>query len=233
MKNNVFTSVLAILITFSTTVYSQKIVEKTFPVSADDEISFEFKFANEIKVTTWDKNEVYVKASVNINDNNNNDNFELKFNQRSTGLEIESKIINIDDLPQRKRIVKEDGNGDRTIINDCTVEMDLYFEVKVPKNSGLEVETISGDIEINGVLGRMEINTISGYIDLSLPANRNADLELSTISGGMYSDFDFKSNQENGYHHYRRNQISKTLNSGGTRIFLKTISGDIFLRKIK
>ncbi|MGM0408223.1 MAG: hypothetical protein ACQERU_09565, partial [Bacteroidota bacterium] len=85
MKNNVFTSVLAMLITFSTTVYSQKTVEKTFPVSADDDISLEFKFADDIKVSTWDKKEVYVKVSVNINDNSNNDHFELNFNQRSTG----------------------------------------------------------------------------------------------------------------------------------------------------
>ena len=76
MKNNVFTSVMAILITFSTTVYSQKIVERTFSVSADDDIALEFKFANEIKVSTWNKNEVYVKASVTINDNDHNDNFD-------------------------------------------------------------------------------------------------------------------------------------------------------------
>jgi hypothetical protein len=233
MKNNVFTSVLVILITFSTTLFSQRIVEKTFAVSVDDEISLEFKFANEINVTTWDKNEVFVKASVNINDNNNNDNFELIFNQRSTGIEIESKIINIDDLPQRKRIIKEDKNGDKIIINDCTVEMDLFFEVKVPASADIEIETISGDIEIDGILGRMDINTISGFIDLSLPENHNADLELSTISGSMYSDFDFKSDEEKGYSHYRRNEVSKRLNNGGTRIFLKTISGDIFLRKSK
>ena len=233
MKNNVFTSVMAILITFSTTVYSQKIVERTFSVSADDDIALEFKFANEIKVSTWNKNEVYVKASVTINDNDHNDNFELNFNQRATGLEIESEIINMDDLRQSKPIVKQYRNGDRTIINDCTVEMELYFEVKVPKQSGLEIETISGDIEINGVLGRMDIHTISGYIDLSLPDNHNADLELNTISGGMYSDFDFTSNKETGYHRYRRNEVSRRLNSGGTRIFLKTISGDIFLRKSK
>ncbi|MEE4196505.1 MAG: DUF4097 family beta strand repeat-containing protein [Bacteroidales bacterium] len=235
MKKRGFIYVLAILLLNANalSLYSQKIVEKTFPVSPDDDISLEFKFANKVNVTTWDKNEVYVKVSVNINNNSNNDHFELQFNQHAAGLEIESEIINLDDLTQRKRVVKQDRNGEITVINDCTVEMELYFDVKVPKESGLELETISGDIEINGVLGRMDINTISGYIDLSLPDDHDADLELSNISGGMYSNFDFTSNQETGYHHYRRNKVSRRLNNGGTLINLKTISGDIFLRKSK
>ncbi|MFW5721354.1 MAG: DUF4097 family beta strand repeat-containing protein, partial [Bacteroidota bacterium] len=227
MKKIYIISVLSILLVYSNTLYSQRIVEKSSPVSSEDDITLVFKFANEIKITTWDKNEVFVKASVNINDNKNNDNFELNFKQRSTGLEIESEIINMDDLRQRKRIVKEDKNGDEIIINNCTVEMELFFEVKVPVNAGIEIETISGDIEIDGVLGRMDINTISGFIDLSLPENHNADIELNTISGNMYSDFDFKSDVEKGYHHYRHREISKRINQGGSRIFLKTISGNI------
>lgn len=232
MKNNVFTYVLAILMTFSNAARSQKVFEKSSPVNSNDEISLDFQFAKEIKVTTWDKNEVYVKATVNINDNADNDRFSLKLDKRSTGIKVESEIEDLDGLHRHKRIVKEEDDG-KTIIYDCSVDMDLYFEVKVPKNNKLEIETISGDIDIKGVLGRMDINTISGFIDLSLPSDYNADLELSTITGGMYSDFDFNDERNDGYHHYGKNELSKRLNNGGTRIFLETISGDIYLRKAK
>lgn len=231
MKNNVFTYVLAILMTFSYAAHSQKVFEKSSPVTNNDDISLDFQFAKEIKVTTWDKNEVYVKAIVNINDNADNDRFSLNLDKRSTGIKIKSDIEGLDDLHRHKRIVKED-DGKTTIYN-CSVDMGLYFEVKVPKNNKLEIKTISGDIDIKGVLGRMDINTISGFIDLSLPPDYNADLELSTITGGMYSDFDFNDEKNNGYHHYGKNELSKRLNNGGTRIFLETISGDIYLRKAK
>lgn len=232
MKNNVFTFVLAILMSFSGIAHSQKVIEKTYPVSSSDEISIEFQFADEINISTWDKNEVYVKATISINDNQDNERFSLNQKQRSTGIKIESEIEDMSDLHRHKKIIKDDDDGN-TIIYDCSIDMDLFFEVKIPKNRKLDVETISGDITITGVQARMNINTISGFIDLALPSDYNADLELSTITGGMYSDFEFDKEENDGYHHYGRNEISKQLNKGGTRIFLETISGDIYLRKAK
>jgi len=214
---------------FSNTLFSQKIVEKSSPIKENEELSLDFEFADQITVTTWDKNEVYVKVTVSINDNEDNENFNLEVKQRSTGIEFESEIENMRSLQTRKRIVDEDGHT----VTYNSIDMDLYFEVKVPANIDLEIETISGDIDIKGVLGRMDINTISGFIDLTLPEKHNADLELSTISGGMYSDFEFNNKKYKGYHHYGKSDLSKRLNNGGTRIFLETISGDIFLRKSK
>jgi DUF4097 and DUF4098 domain-containing protein YvlB len=214
---------------FSNTVFSQKIVEKSSPIKENEELTLNFEFADQITVTTWNKNEVYVKVIVSINDNEDNDKFKLGLNQRSTGIEFESEIENMKSLQTRKRIIDEDGHT----ITYNSVEMDLFFEVKVPANIDLEIETISGDIDIKGVLGRMDINTISGFIDISLPEKHNADLELSTISGGMYSDFEFNDKKYEGYHHYGKHDLSKRLNNGGTRIFLETISGDIYLRKAK
>ena len=219
---------MAILMTLSCTILGQKVVEKSSPIKENEELTLDFQFADKITITTWNKNEVYVKATISINNNEDNDMFKLELDQRSTGIKFESEIENMRNLQTRKRIIDEDGH---TIIYN-SIDMDLYFEVKVPENVDLEIETISGDIEIKGVLGRMDINTISGFIDLSLPVKHNADVELSTISGGMYSDFEFNNEKNNGYHHYGKHDLSKRLNNGGTRIFLETISGDIYLRKV-
>ncbi|NOQ24739.1 MAG: hypothetical protein GQ564_05185 [Bacteroidales bacterium] len=229
MKKYIFTYVLAILMSFSSSIYGQKVIEKSSPIKENEDLSLDFQFADKITVTTWNKNEVYVKAIITINDNKNNDNFKLELDKFSTGIKIESEIENMKKLQTRTNVVDEDGNT----ITYNSVDMDLFFEVKVPVNVELEIETISGDIEIKGVLGRMDINTISSFIDLSLPESHNADLELNTITGGMYSDFKFNKSKNNGYHHYGKNDLSKRLNNGGIRIFLETISGDIFLRKAK
>ena len=53
-------------------IYAQRTVEKTAQVTSGKEIDIEFDFADDISVKTWDKNEVYIKASVNINENKNN-----------------------------------------------------------------------------------------------------------------------------------------------------------------
>jgi DUF4097 and DUF4098 domain-containing protein YvlB len=229
MKKNIFTYVLAILMSFSNVTFGQKIIEKSSPIKSNQELNLNLKFADQITVTTWDKSEVYVKATISINDNKNNDNFKLELDNLSSGIQVVSEIENMNSLRTKKKVVDEDGHT----ITYNSVDMDLYFEIKVPKNVELEIETISGDIEIKGVLGKMNINTISGFIDLSLPVKHNADLNLSTISGGMYSDFTFNNSKNDGYHHYGKHDLSKQLNNGGTRIFLKTISGDIYLRKAK
>lgn len=229
MKKYIFTYIMAILMSFSSSIYGQKIVEKSSPIKENEDLYLDFQFADKITVTTWDKNEVYVKAIVSINNNKDNDNFKMDLESYSTGIKIESEIENMRDLQTRKKVVDEDGHS----ITYNSIDMDLFFEVKVPANIDLEIETISGDIEIKGVLGKMDINTISGFVDLALPEKHNADLNLNTISGGMYSDFTFNNSKNNGYHHYGKNELSKQLNNGGTRIYLETISGDIYLRKAK
>ena len=229
MKNIIFIYVLAILMSLPNIIFGQKVVEKSSPIKENEELILDIQFADEITVTTWDKNEVYIKALISINNNEDNDKFKLELNDLSSGIKFKSEIEDMKSLQTRKKIVDED---DHTIICN-SVDMDLYFEVKVPKNINLKIETISGDIDIKGVLGKMNIETISGFIDLSLPEKHNANLKLSTITGGMYSNFEFNNEKNNGYHHYGKHDLSKQLNNGGTKIFLETISGDIYLRKEK
>ncbi|MBI9055342.1 MAG: hypothetical protein JEY96_16075 [Bacteroidales bacterium] len=229
MKNTITTGVIAILMFFCNTLYSQTIVEKSSAIKSNEDLELNFEFADEINVSTWDKNEVYVKVSVSINENEDNDHFALNLNKRSTGVEFESEIKNMKSLQSRKRVVSK--NGNTTTYN--SIDMELIFDVKIPKDVKLEIETISGNIEIIDFLGRLEVKSISGFIDVTLPTKHNADLELSTISGGMYSNFEFNNEKHKGYYHYGKHDLSKRLNNGGIRIFLETISGDIYLRKSK
>lgn len=218
--------ILALLLVYP--VMGQKVVEKSTKVKSDQKITLDFEFSDDIKITTWDKNEVYVKATVSINDNEDNDAFELEIKEYPNSVNFISDIKNIKKLS--RNFVKEDKDGN-VIFSGNSYDMDITFEVKVPENAEVDVETISGNIDIIGLLGEMDIETISGDVDLSIPSNHNANLELSTISGEMYTDFDLKSEVEKGYHHYVRNDYSTKLNKGGVDIHLSSISGNIYLRK--
>ncbi len=98
----------------------------------------------------------------------------------------------------------------------------------------LVLSTISGDIEVTFsslASGKpFSINSISGEIDITLPANIAADVELSAISGRMYSDFDF-GNKSKEMNQVGGNVLSTKLNGGGAKFSIVTVSGNIYLRK--
>jgi DUF4097 and DUF4098 domain-containing protein YvlB len=74
----------------------------------------------------------------------------------------------------------------------------------------------------------MNVKSISGYIDLTEPAGKHADIDFSTISGRMYSNHELALNK---MHNGIPLKITEKLNSGGDPIKLETISGDIYFRK--
>jgi DUF4097 and DUF4098 domain-containing protein YvlB len=94
----------------------------------------------------------------------------------------------------------------------------------------LVLSTISGDIEVsfsNMVAGKpFSINSISGEIDITLPAKTAADVEMSAVSGRMYSDFDF-SDKSKDMNQVGGNELNTKLNGGGAKFSIVTVSGNI------
>ncbi len=210
---------------------SPRIVEDRISVSKGETVDLDFDFADEINIKTWNKDEVFVKVSVNINDNEDNDAFELLSGKSGSGVKITSEIKNMEDLHKESYTIKKDEDGDY-YINNCNLSLELFFEVFIPEDVKLNIHTISGDIIITGFENEMHINTISGFIDLSLNARKKAEIEMSTISGEAFTNLDLKFPEyESGMHHVCGQVIDATLNGGGTAINLETISGNIYLRK--
>lgn len=98
----------------------------------------------------------------------------------------------------------------------------------------LVLSTISGDIDI--ALGNLttdkplSINSISGEIDITLSSKTTASLELRTVGGAFYSDFDFTQAKDN-LKRIGGNELSYELNGGGPKISIATVSGNVYLRK--
>ncbi len=98
----------------------------------------------------------------------------------------------------------------------------------MPEKTAFSIETINANVTITGVTEEMNVKSISGYVDLAVPANRQADIEFSTISGTIYSNHELALNKT---HSSIPTVIRDKLNNGGPAIKLETISGDIFFRK--
>lgn len=117
------------------------------------------------------------------------------------------------------------------------IDIQTCHDIELRNVTGpLVLSTINGNIDIS--FGNMvpdkplSINAISGEIDITLPEKTAANLDLRTVGGSFYSDFDFTLPKEN----LRRvggSELNYSLNGGGPKFSIVTVSGNVYIRKGK
>lgn len=194
-----------------------RIVDQHIPLAAGAKVKLDIQITDSIQVITWDRNEVWVKGSININDNKDNDRYTVDFDKTGGDLDVKARIGKMNEANRKKCNC------------DCSTS-EIGFTVYVPAGVDLSVETINGNITITGPVGAVRAHTISGFVDMSVKPDSKADLKFSTISGNMYSNLNL---DIEGKHNLPKvgGNVTTTLNGGGRSIDLETISGDIYLRK--
>jgi hypothetical protein len=199
--------------------FSQKVITKKLDVQ-DKKVEMKFDFAENIRVEAWDKNTVELEVTVNIDNNRYNDYYTLNVNERAGSVDLIEKV----DFEGIKKVkVQKDC---------CNFDTKINYKLKVPANLEFNLKTISGKIELIGSVGKMSINSISGFIDYTIPTALKARINLETVTGDVYSDvkFDKSASKEISWVGTKRDL---TLNGGTLPVELKTVSGDIYLRKSK
>jgi len=96
--------------------------------------------------------------------------------------------------------------------------------------SSVHASTVSGDVdvridELTGS-GDMKFNSVSGDVTLEVPREFGADLSMSTVSGDINSDFPITL----GNGRMSRRSLNARIGSGGRRLDVSTVSGDLKLR---
>ena len=177
-----------------------------------------FDFADSIVVETWNKNTLELQVSVNIDNDSYNDDYQLNVKDNRNELELIEKV-DFKDVQSKSK----DKQNLKSIIN---------YKLRVPATLEFDLKTISGKVELKGTLGKMAINSISGFIDFIVPKSHSAHIDLSTVSGNVYSNLKFedKSQEKMSWVGPKRTLI---LNGGNVAVDLKTVSGDIFLREAR
>ncbi len=125
----------------------------------------------------------------------------------------------------------------------------------------LEIKTLSANVKLTDCTGPLTINSVSGnveatftsfnqteptslasvsgFIDISLPASDKASINISSITGNVYNNLNLESvkksdkdTRADGLGSIRNTgDNSYTLNGGGQKMYLKSVSGNIYLRK--
>ncbi|MCU7695261.1 DUF4097 family beta strand repeat-containing protein [Haoranjiania flava] len=121
----------------------------------------------------------------------------------------------------------------------------LSGEVEVKNCSDINLKNISGPVVLSTISGDVNlqldnmpkgkvfsINSVSGEIDIMMPSSAGVDIQMSNLSGQIYSDFDLQ-DQKRSLRQVGGNNIKAAVNGGGASLKVANISGSIYLRKKK
>jgi lia operon protein LiaG len=135
------------------------------------------------------------------------------------------------------KVKSECGKGGNITVDDIRneVEVSACHSIKVRRVTGpLVLSTISGNIDVTFTEVNKDkpisIAAVSGEIDVTLPAKTPVNLEMQTVSGNMYSDFEFPVNDKQ-MKKIGGSSVDTQLNGGGVDLKINNVSGNIYLRK--
>jgi len=144
--------------------------------------------------------------------------------------------------------IKVPDNFSIDVENECGHAGDVSVqgingEVAVKNCQAIKVKDVTGPLVLSTISGSININfttltkdrtislaSVSGEIDVTLPSKQGMDVELETISGGIYSDFDFPADDKK-MKRIGGNSVKSQLNGGGASLKITNVSGNIYLRK--
>lgn len=234
MKKILYLS-LTLLIYWNTVQAQQRTVSKQFDVGADQKLELNLKFGDSIVIEAWDQNKVSFNADIEINGGKLNEALQLDFNEQSDGLHV---TADYDQNKLKSGKASDCPNSDYSTYNwsdnsrSNVVCSNITYKLFVPANIDITVESISGNIELVGVAGPVRAKSISGFVDLSWPSGKPADINLKTISGEAFTNVEELQliNKKDhiplvGY------TIKGKIRSGGPAVSLESISGNIYLRE--
>lgn len=232
--------VTALLFLFSLTINAQKIIEKNLPYSGQF-IALDVKFAQEIEIKTWDKNTVYVKATIELAETQFMDKYDLNFNTTDTNILIEEKAKDVfKALHEYARKYGDQSN--RYWINSAEL-CSLSYVLYVPKNARFKVYSINGHMKAENIEGKFTADLINGDIDIQ---KYSGDLDLTTVNGEIdvriaNSSFTAKTVHGDIYADEKLDLISydqhvgRKVKSNGSgfknQLSLNTVNGNMYLRK--
>jgi len=260
MKRNIKIVLLTLLALLCfKAVKSQKKVELTVKLSEPmkpGKLDVEL-FNGSIKVVGYAGKEVVISATGPYYPNNYNQIAE-KTNIESK--EIQEKTSNLN-ISQQNNVVRIKVEKPRIMNLVVKVPQNFSVVLKVLTAGGIHVEKVDGNHEVSLISGNiimsaidgsvsantkngnitvdmnsvkkdapLALSNVGGIIKLSLPQSLKADVTLRTEFGLIQSDFNIVALNANDI---SKNSASGKINGGGTDILMRSVGGNIELRKKK
>ena len=217
------------------------------PVQSGQKTVMHFDYPEIVRVSTWDKNEISIQGSVSINGGENDDAFEIISSNSGNVISIKNEIKNLRSLPQRitiydgaQKIVfrneaefrkyKQEHGATHYNRTSHGVDMDIFLEIKVPKNFETRVESVYGIVEVKDFIGPLTVDATYGGVDASLTEKATGEITAETNHGEIYTNLDVKfqgeSAKQGDFHTY-----VSAKPGNGPRYNFDSKYGNVYLRK--
>ncbi|MEP2670277.1 MAG: hypothetical protein ABJH04_14850 [Cyclobacteriaceae bacterium] len=227
--------------------FAQTSVNRSLPVKNGQAIAMKFDYPELIKVSTWEKSEISVQATVSINNGENDDAFELLVDNSGSEVVVENRIVNIKSLPQMvtvrdgaerimfrskeeyKKYKAENGRSfDRV---SWGVDMDITIEIKVPTGAETNITSVYGMVEVMNFDGPIKVEAQYGGVDVALNEKRVGEISAETNYGQIYSNldiqFDGNTLEEKDFYTF-----VSAKPGAGPRYNFESRYGNVYLRKV-
>jgi putative adhesin len=215
---------------------------KTVALNADGRVSLD-NVNGGVEITGWNKNEVQIDAVKSASDQQKLNDISIEVKGSGSSVEIETKFakkVNNNPggvtytlhVPQNARIDKINlVNGSLTVqklTGEITADL-VNGKVQASELTGsADLATVNGTIAANysslTSVHEIKLKSVNGTIDLKLPPSPNADVQASTVNGGISTDFPLQVKGK-----WVGKNMSGTLGSGGVHIELSNVNGSIHL----
>ena len=220
---------------------------KTYALTPDGRVELD-NINGAVHISTWDQNEVKVDAVKYADSKDRLDEARIEIDSSKESLSIRTTYPDHDHTFNWGSH-NNPASVEYTLTVPRTVRLD---EIKLI-NGSLDITGVTGEVHascINGRLeahnlaGRAELSTINGHLDarfdqlagssvelnsvngsvaLTIPSDSKAEIEASTVSGGIENDFGLHVN----HHRYVGHDMRGELGTGGPRIKLENVNGRI------
>ena len=222
---------------------------QTYPLAAGGRIELD-NINGAVHITAWDRNEVKVDAVKYAGTKERLDEAKIEVEAGSDSVSIRTKYPNHDHtfnggwndpagveytlmVPRAARL------DEIKLINGQLDIHGVAAEVRASCINGrmlaeglqcrVKLETINGRMEAHFdrlANSPVELSSVNGSIALILPSDAKAELEASTVSGGIDDDFGLHVR----HHRFVGHDLHGELGGGGTRIRLSNVNGRIEIR---
>ena len=137
--------------------------EETYPLDRDGKIYLQ-NISGDIVVNSWEKNEIKINA--------------IKVARYEK--DLDNVFIDITQTNGTIRIMTRHGQSFKLF---RSTHVSVHYELLIPDNAHLRVESVSGDVDIRDIGGFLEVKTVSGDIKIITAKD---GVKSKTVSGDIY-----------------------------------------------
>jgi len=223
---------------------------QTYALTADGRIELD-NINGDVHISSWDQNQVKVDAVKYADTKERLDEAKIEIDSRNDSLSIRTKYPD-----HNQSWNWGSHNNPASVEYSLTVPRTARLDEIKLINGSLDIAGVSGEVNASCINGRLEahnlagrarlgtingrldarfdqlagpsveLSSVNGSVQLTIPSDAKAELEASTVSGGINNDFGLHVN----HHQFVGHDLRGELGAGGTHIKLENVNGRIEIR---